>query len=149
MLDVHAPAARGRRPRAVSFVASLVLAEAAAALALGGLSLMGLLSLNLSGPTLSVGLDLAASTAGPSGFLAAGGLALGVLLGCAGVGLLRMHAWAWLLAVVAHGVVLADTLAGYALGRPQYELMAIASAVVLVLNQREVREAFLVAADAP
>jgi hypothetical protein len=75
--------------------------------------------------------------------VAGGGVLAGLILTVAGVGLLRMHAWAWSVAVVLHGVTLADALAGYAVGRPPYALMAIGSLVVLVLNQREVRQAFL------
>ena len=135
--------ARARRPRAVSFVASLVLAEAVAALILAGLGIAGLLAFEMRGPTLIVERVLADAPTRRLDPVAGGGLVAGLILTVAGVGLLRMHAWAWSAAVVVHGVTLADALAGYAVGRPPYALMAIGSLVVLVLNQREVRQAFL------
>ena len=143
MLDQPVPAARARRPRAVSFVASLVLAEAMAALLLAGLGIMGLLAFEVRGPTLIVERAMAEAPAREVSPVSAGGMVAGLVLTVAGIGLLRMHAWAWSLAVVVHGVTLAEALAGYAVGRPPYVLMAIGSLVVLVLNQREVRQAFL------
>ncbi len=143
MVDQPVQAARAGRPRAVSFVASLVLAEAVAALALAGLGILGLLTFEMRGPTLIVERVLVEAPVREIGPLTAGGLAAGLVLAVAGIGLLRMHAWAWSLAVLVHGITLADALAGYAVGRPQYALMAIGSLVVLVLTQREVRLAFL------
>ena len=143
MLDQPVPVARARRPRAVSFVASLVLAEAVAALVLAGLGFLGLIAYEMRGPTLIVERTLADAPAGTFSPFAIGGLVAGFILAIAGIGLLRMHAWAWSLAVVVHGVTLADALAGYAVGRPPYALMAIGSLVVLVLNQRDVRQAFI------
>ena len=143
MLDQPVPVVRARRPRAVSFVASLVLAEAVAALVLAGLGIAGLLAIELRGPTLIVERVLADAPTRQVSPVTAGGLVAGVILAVAGIGLLRMQAWAWSLAVVVHGVTLADALAGYAVGRPPYALMAIGSLVVLVLNQREVRQAFV------
>lgn len=143
MLDQSMAAGRARRPRSVSFVASLVLAEAVSALILAGLTVAGLLTIELSGPTLIIERVLADAPAREVSAVAAGGLAAGLILTVAGIGLLRMHTWAWSLAVVVHGITLADALAGYAVGRPPYALMAIGSVVVLVLNQREIRQAFL------
>ena len=143
MIEQAGMATRVRRPRAVSFVASLVLAEAVSVLILAGLGIAGLLAFEMRGPTLAVERVLVDAPVRELGPVTAGGLVAGLILVVAGVGLLRMHAWAWSLAVVVHGVTLADALAGYAVGRPQYALMATGSLVVLVLNQREVRQAFL------
>lgn len=143
MLDQSVPSGRARRPRSVSFVASLVLAEAVSALVVTGLSMAGVLTIELRGPTLIVEQVLADAPAREVSPVAVGGLAAGLILTVAGIGLLRMHAWAWSVAVVVHGVTLADALAGYAVGQPTYALMAIGSLVVLVLNQREIRQAFL------
>jgi hypothetical protein len=68
--------------------------------------------------------------------IAGGGLAL------ASVGLLRLREWAWVLAMVLQGVGLADALYETYLGQSQYVTLAAGSFVVLVLNQREVRQAF-------
>ena len=143
MLDQPVPAGRQRRPRSVSFVASLVLAEALSALIVAGLGIAGLLTFEVRGPTLIVERVLAEAPARDVSAVAVGGLVAGLILAVAGIGLLRMHAWAWSLAVVVHGIGLADALAGYAVGRPPYVLMAIGSLVVLVLNQREIRQSFL------
>ena len=143
MVDQPVRVARARRPRAVSFVASLVLAEAVAALVLAGLGIIGMLTFEVRGPTLIVERVLVEAPVRAIGPVTAGGLLAGLVLAVAGVGLLRMHGWAWSLAVVVHGVALADALTGYAVGRPQFAPMAIGSLVVLVLNQREVRQAFL------
>ena len=134
---------RVARPRAISFVASLVLAEAVTTLILAGLGIVGLLTFEVRGPTLIVERVLVEAPPRELSAVAAGGLIAGLILTISGIGLLRMHAWAWSVAVVLHGVTLADALAGYAVGRPQYALMAIGSLVVLVLNQREVRQAFV------
>jgi hypothetical protein len=68
--------------------------------------------------------------------IAGGGLAL------ASVGVLRLREWAWVLAMALQGVGLADALYETYLGQPQYVTLATCSFVVLVLNQREVRQAF-------
>ncbi|MDP8923618.1 MAG: hypothetical protein M3O34_12155 [Chloroflexota bacterium] len=147
MLDQPVPVASPQRPRAVSFVASLVLAEAVAAFVVAGLSVLGMLTLELRGPTLIVDRVLNEPAVRSVSPAAVGALVAGLILSAAGIGLLRMRAWAWSAAVVLHGVTLADALAGYAFGEPRYELMAIGSLVVLVLNQREVRQAFVAPDD--
>jgi hypothetical protein len=68
--------------------------------------------------------------------VAGGGLAL------ASVGLLRLREWAWVLAMALQGVGLADALWETYTGQPQHLTLAVGSFVVLVLNQREVRQAF-------
>ena len=68
--------------------------------------------------------------------VAGGGLAL------AGVGLLRLREWAWTLAMALQGLGLANALYDAYLGQPSYLALAVGSFVVLVLNQREVRQAF-------
>ena len=56
--------------------------------------------------------------------------------------LLRMHPRGWLLGMVAAVIVLAVQLVSWYGGTPNYTLMAIAVAVVLLMNQAEVRDAF-------
>jgi hypothetical protein len=142
MADSTAPNPEPRRPRAVSFVASLLFIEAslvvlvgvvvataqvaARSLAIGGADVV-------FGPILDVlpGLSLAIVVV-----VAGGGLLL------AGVGLLRMREWGWSLAMALQGLILVNSLYAYFGGQPQYLALAIASFVVLVLNQREVRQAF-------
>jgi hypothetical protein len=68
--------------------------------------------------------------------LAGGGLSV------AGLGLLRMREWAWVLAMALQGLGLASALYEHASGQPRYVSLALGSFVVLVLNQREVRHAF-------
>jgi hypothetical protein len=68
---------------------------------------------------------------------------LGSALLVAGIGLLRMRHSAWLLAMTIEAVSLAIALRWYALGEPRFGPMALSSLIVLALNQREVRQAFL------
>jgi hypothetical protein len=65
-----------------------------------------------------------------------GGLAL------AAVGLLRLREWAWVLAMSLQGIGLADALWETYTGQPQNLTLAVCSFIVLVLNQREVRQWF-------
>ena len=68
---------------------------------------------------------------------------LGAALLVAGAGLLRMRAWAWLLAMSIEAISLAIALRWYALGEPRFGPMALSSLIVLALSQREVRQAFI------
>jgi len=131
-----------RRPRAVSFVASLLFAEAALVVAVGlllastQLAALPPLAVTLDGafgPLVSVvpGLGLAAMVV-----VAGGGLAL------AGLGLLHLREWGWVLATTLQGCALAEALYAHFHGDRPYLTLALCSFVVLVLNQREVRQAF-------
>jgi hypothetical protein len=122
-------------------VASLLLVQALfvvvvgasmAALQLAALPIPEAASESLIGPLVSVapGLGLAGLV-----IVAGGGLAL------ASVGLLRLREWAWVLALALEGVGLADALYETYTGQPQYVGLAFGGLVVLVLNQREVRQA--------
>jgi hypothetical protein len=135
-------AATRRRPRAISFVASLLLVEALivvligaamATMSLAGLPLPDELPDGAFGPLIDVlpGLGLAVVIV-----MAGGGLAL------ASIGLLRLREWAWVLAMALQGIGLADALWETYTGQPQHLTLAVGSFVVLVLNQREVRHAF-------
>jgi lysyl-tRNA synthetase, class II len=68
--------------------------------------------------------------------VAGGGLAL------ASVGLMHLREWAWTLAMALQGVGLANALYDASLGQPSFVTLGVGSFVVLVLNQREVRQAF-------
>jgi hypothetical protein len=137
-----AHATHRRRPRAVSFVASLLLFEAVlvllAGIAVGAAQVAGTPVPDVGpddvfGPIVSVlpGLGL-----GTIIVVAGGGLAL------AGLGLLQMREWGWVLAMALQGLGLANALYAHLRGEPQYLPLALCSFVVLVLNQREVRQAF-------
>jgi hypothetical protein len=139
--ETATPMTHRRRPRAVSFVASLLFAEAVLVVAVGLLAstqiaAMPSLAVTLDdafGPLLSVapGLGLAAIVV-----VAGGGLAL------AGLGLLHLRAWGWVLATTLQGLALADALYAHVHGDRPYLTLALCSFVVLVLNQREVRQTF-------
>ena len=131
-----------RRPRAVSFVASLLFIEAVLVMVLGLLMTtsqivpLPTLAFTLDdafGPLLNVapGLGLVTITV-----VAVGGLAL------AGLGLLHLREWGWVLAMSLQGLGLADGLYSHFHGDRPYLTLALCSFVVLVLNQREVRQAF-------
>lgn len=138
---------RTRRSRAVSFVAAVVLGEAILVLVLGGLGLFGqVLVFQAVGPVADPLWPLTGTLEGLGVALAL--IGIGLVLLAAGVGLLGVHEWAWILAMAVQGASLAAALYGYAHGREPYAALTLASLTVLVLNQREVRQAF-VPPDAP
>jgi hypothetical protein len=135
-------ATRRRRPRAVSFVASLLFIEAVLVVVIGLLMataqvattpVLAITPEDAFGPIVSVlpGLGLAITIV-----VAGGGLAL------AGLGLLHLREWGWVLATTLQGCGLADALYAHVHGDRPYFTLALCSFVVLVLNQREVRQAF-------
>src|SRR5437773_1104622 len=105
---------RWRRPRAVTFVGWLLCLEALLMLTIGGLDMLGRVlaqpaDLNAIGELVRNGTDLIQVRIPVLTVL--GGAALLV----AGVGLLRMRAWAWLLAMSIEAISLAIALRWYAL----------------------------------
>ncbi len=69
-------------------------------------------------------------------------MAVGVTAFLAGIALLRMHPRGWLLGMVAAVIVLAVQLVSWYGATPSYILMALMVALVLLMNQAEVRDAF-------
>jgi hypothetical protein len=67
---------------------------------------------------------------------------VGVLAFLASVGLFQMRPRGWLLAMVAAVIVLAVQLVSWYDSAPNYPFMALAVAVVLLMNQAEVRDGF-------
>ena len=134
--------ARRRRPSAVTVVAVtyLIVSVAWAAVAVQSLIFAHIL-LPPSGGIL----DMESLR---SGFTILGGIvavrqtAVGVTAFVAGIALLRMLPRAWLLGVVAAVIVLAVQLVSWYDTTPNYILMALVVAVVLLMNQTEVRDAF-------
>lgn len=57
------------------------------------------------------------------------------------VGLLARKQWAWVLAIVTSGVILAIDLGWWWAGEPRYGSMLLNSVAVFYLNQRDVRVA--------
>jgi hypothetical protein len=142
MVQSVEPSTRQRRPRAVSFVATLLLVEALVVVLAGAAMASGELARMPApaeapeaafGPYIGIlpGLGLATIIV-----VAGGGLAL------ASVGLLRLREWAWTLAMALQGLGLANALYDAYLGQPSFVTLGVGSFVVLVLNQREVRQAF-------
>ena len=70
-------------------------------------------------------------------------VSLGVLALIVSLGLFRLKRWAWLLAMTMEGLNLASALIAYRVSHPEYLTMVVGVFIVLALNQREVREAFL------
>jgi hypothetical protein len=141
MHEAVTQAPRGRRPRAVSFVASLLLFESLLVILVGSLvSVAEMFSLTV--------LSAANDAFGPIvDTLPVLGLALTVIVAGGGLlvasaGLFWMREWGWTLAMAFQGFGLANSLYAYFHGQPQFLTMAVTSLVVLVLNQREVRQAF-------
>jgi len=126
-----------RRPRSVSLVGSLLCSEAVLGLVIATIGV-----LNVLPPTDGLG-DV------PRAPIDLTQLELPVLAGLggiaslvAGLGVLRLRPWAWLLAMTIEAVSLALCLRWYVVGEPLYGPMALSCLIVLVLNQREVRQTF-------
>src|SRR5215813_835106 len=64
-----------------------------------------------------------------------------------GIGMLRLRAWAWFVAMVLQGVTLATLLSDYFLGRENPVNMLLAAVIVFYLNMRSVRQIFQVGAQ--
>ena len=136
--------ARGhrRRPSAVTVVAItyLVLSVAWAAIAI-----QALISAHILLPPGGGVLDTEKLR---SGFTLLGGIvavrqaAVGVTAFVASIALLRMHPRGWLLGMVAAVIVLSVQLVSWYDATPNYVLMTFAVAIVLLMNQAEVRDAF-------
>ena len=119
-----------RRPRAVSFAAWVLLVEALVLVGSGALALLPLV-----GAT--------------NGALHRFDLLLGALAFVVGwqvlvsaLGVYWQRPWAWSVAMTLQALSLAEGLANYVHGDPDYVLMLAGVVVVVVLNQEEVREAF-------
>ena len=132
-----------RRPRAVSFVASLLFVEAVLVMVIGLL----MAAAQLTATPLPV---ISADDAFSPIVSVVPGLGLAIIVvvaGCglalAGLGLLHLREWGWVLAMSLQGFGLADALYAHFNGDRPYLTLALCSFVVLVLNQREVRQAFV------
>lgn len=139
----HPHATKQHRPRAVSFVASLLLFEAVVLAVLVGVLSAGTVVASIELPAVapdSVFGPLLAMLPGLGLTIVVGVTAVNLAL--AGLGLLRLHEWGWVLAMAIHGIMLANALFTHLTGTPQHLQLALCSIVVLVLHQREVRQAF-------
>ena len=136
------PPTRRRRPRAVTFVAALLVIEAGVVLQGGLVTGSGFVA---TGPIGQFGPD---DVFGPLFEVLPGlGLATVIVVGgggisLAGLGLLQVKEWGWILAMAFQGLGLANALYAHIQGDRQYVALGLCSFVVLVLNQREVRQIF-------
>ena len=131
-----------RRPSAVTVVAiiCLVLSVAWAAIAIEAM-----ISAHILLPPGGGVLDTEKLRSGftlLAGIVAVRQAAVGVTAFVAGIALLRMHPRGWLLGMVAAVVVLSVQLVSWYDATPNYILMTFAVAIVLLMNQAEVRDAF-------
>ncbi len=81
----------------------------------------------------------------PELLLAVTNLVMGLVGLISGVGILRLRAWAGLMALIAQGMNLVAELVSYTRGEANYLNMLISVIIVFYLNQRDVRNAFSVA----
>jgi uncharacterized membrane protein (DUF2068 family) len=72
-------------------------------------------------------------------------ITLGVFAMVSGVGMLRMRAWAWLMAMIIQGIAMTIGLFSYFQGEPSYLEMLFSVVIVFYLNQRDIQRAFSVA----
>ena len=136
--------ARGhrRRPSAVTVVAVTYFVLS---VAWGAIAIQALISAHILLPPSGGFLDTQKLR---SGFTLLGGIvavrqtAVGVTAFVASIALLRMHPRGWLLGMVAAVIVLAVQLLSWYDATPNYILMTFAVAIVLLMNQAEVRDSF-------
>jgi len=119
-----------QRPRAISFVAGLLLLQGLLETLVGILELYSHVEDN--------GLMMNTWQHALAGLP----VVVGIALLAVAVGLWQLRPWAWLLAMSLQGLSLGQALTVYLLGEPDYWSMALSAFVVLALNQEEVREAF-------
>ena len=124
------PAIRRRRPRAITFVASVMFVQAALVILAGIVTGAGFVA---SGPIGQFGPD---DVVGPLFEVVPGlGLATVIVVGgggmaLAGLGLLQIREWGWILAMAFQGLGLANALYAHMQGDRQYVSLALCSFVV-------------------
>jgi lysylphosphatidylglycerol synthetase-like protein (DUF2156 family) len=121
------------RPRAVTFVALLLILEGLVALGVGALYVAGWMIDPDAMRTANLRLMADSATL----FSLSG---VGLLV--ASIGLLLRRAWAWTLAMATQCLTLTVTLYEYLSNDPDYLVMALGVLAVLLLNRQEVRVAF-------
>jgi hypothetical protein len=129
-----------RRPPAAVALAWLLIFQGLFALLIFGALLATLLAVQPG--------DLIGGLAGMSDpadrdpvLLSAGAGLAGIFSLVSGAGLLRLQAWAWLLALITQGLLLLVALIDYWLGSPDYLTLALGVAVVALLNRSDVQQA--------
>lgn len=133
-----------KRPLSVTLVGVLVLAQGIIFTATWGLTLW-LFGARMRGALPpEVIADLPAVTL-PELLLAGTSLVLGLVGLVSGWGILRLRAWAGLMALIAQGMNLFGELVSYTRGSANYLSMLVSVIIVFYLNQRDVRNAFSVA----
>ena len=138
---------RPARPPAVTIVAAIFLLAALAWAVMAIWSLVSAQILFPPGGGLVDGERLRQALGPHPVIVAVREAAIGVVTLLAGIALLQMRPRAWLLAMVAALIVLAVELTSWWQATPNYHVMALAVAVVLLLNQTEVRDAFRLQAE--
>lgn len=132
--------ARRPRPRAVSILGWLLIIQGLLALAIFGALLAVLLAVQAG--ALVVDLAALSDPADRSPILLSAGAGLAAIFSLvSGVGLLRLQAWAWLLALITQGMLLLVALIDYWLGSPDFITMALGIAQVYLLNRADVQQA--------
>lgn len=129
-----------RRPLALTTLGWLLIAEGLAALAIFGALLAVLLAVQAG----ALVLDLAALSdpADRSPLLLSAGAGLASVFSLvSGVGLLRLHGWAWLLALITQGMLLLVALIDYWQGSPDFLTLALGVVQVYLLNRADVQQA--------
>lgn len=129
-----------RRPRAVTALGWLLIVQGVLAFAIFGALLAVLLAVQAGALVLNLAELSDPAERGPILLSAGAGLA-GTFSLVSGVGLLRLHAWAWLLALITQGVVLLVALIDYWMGHPDYLTLALSVVQVYLLNRSDVQQA--------
>lgn len=130
------------RPRSVTITAWLQILYGVVIIATATIGLVSLAEGDLLGGLL---IERVLDLVGFGLALLIGRLVLGVFMLIAGLGLLRLKSWAWLMAMIIQGLLLALLLLEYWNGTPLYAELLVSATLVFLLNQREVQRAVSVA----
>jgi hypothetical protein len=131
---------RWRRPRALSILGWLLVLQGLLALAIFGALLAVLLAVQAG--DLVIELAELSDPVGRGPVLLSAGAGLTAIFSLvSGLGLLRLQAWAWLLALITQGVVLLVALVDYWLGSPDFLTLALGVMHVYLLNRADVQQA--------
>lgn len=149
MSVAHAQAAQAKqrmpRPRGVTLIALVMLASALVKLVSAVVELLLLLSFITSNAALNDLLFLIGSMVNTSLLGIEVLLVFGIFELISTIGILSMRPWAWLMAMISQGAVLANELARYPLDGKLPTGMLAAIVIVFYLNQHHIRRAFVVA----
>ncbi len=136
---------RMRRPRGVTLIALVILLSGLVKLVSAVVELLLFLSFVTSSAALNELIYLIGSMVNTTLLGVEVLLAFGIFELISALGILSMRPWAWLMAMIAQGAVLANELARYPSDGTLPSGMLVAIVFIFYLNQHHIRRVFVVA----